>query len=222
MINVWPKRDIALPPKAVWKHAFNENEGFGKRYDDTSYFETWQYGSFRVILSRLRRSRYRTYNISEASLFFIPYDAGSECYVDDKGMYRDKGNPLAPAAFAELTKYPTLLRNRGHDHFFIHAVTMVAHRNSIRLKELYEYMWNATILTVEVLPIVHQYLRRLPYIQSIPMVSMYHWQRAEKKKSLPALRVLNSKRSTLISYYASASTGCFSLYKVYQMFSIVT
>jgi hypothetical protein len=99
---------------------------------------------------------------------------------------------------------PTLLRNRGHDHFFVHSVSMVAHRSSIKLRQLYEMVSNATLLTVEIFPVVHKYLRKFKFIQPVPMVSMYHWQR---KNSIPALESLSAARTTLISFFGSASTG---------------
>ena len=205
--NPWPSRNLTLSAKSVWKHAFNENEGFGKHYDDTSYFETWQYGSFRVILSRLRRSRYRTYNISEASLFFIPYDIGTESYVDEFGEYRDRGNPNANVAVSLLQEMPLFRRYNGYDHFLVHSSTVVAHKISLKALTFYQNFTNVTVLTVEVLPRAHHFLKHLKYLQPIPMVSMYHWQKSERKKSVPAIKYHNSDRDIFITFFGSANTG---------------
>jgi hypothetical protein len=39
MTDVWPERNVNLSEKSVWKHAFNENEGFGQHYENTSYLK---------------------------------------------------------------------------------------------------------------------------------------------------------------------------------------
>ena len=206
MTDLWPDRDVALNKGTVWKHAFNENEGFGKHYENTSYFETWQYAGFRIILSRLMRSSYRTYNKSQASLFFVPYDSGTECYVDKAGNYRSRGNPNARLLMLWLQHDKTFLKNHGYDFFFVHSTSLVAHKTSLKLKELFELCRNATILTVEGLPVVHHYHSHLPFRQPIPMVSMYHWHKEDKKRSVPAFRIFDTTRTTLVSFFGSAST----------------
>jgi hypothetical protein len=200
-------RNVTLGPKTVWKHAFNENEGFGQHYADTAYYETWQYASFRVILSRLRRSSYRTYNASEASLFFIPYDTGSECYVDYSGEYRNIGNPMMDIAGPLINNLPYVRRNHGYDHFIIHASSLVAHKVSLKLKILLLSCANMTIITVERLPRLHHFIRDLPFIQPVPMVSMYHWQTTQKKNSIPAFKLHSTDRVNYIAFFGAIKTG---------------
>ena len=168
LTNTWPKRDIELSTTSVWKHAFNENEGFGHFYNGTEYFETWQYSSFRLILSRLLRSKYRTRDITKASLFFIPYDSGAECYVDEKGEYRSIGNPAGDYAFEELLKaQPTLHKNGGYDHFYVHSSSLTAHKTSTKMRKIYEFCPNMTYLTVEKLPRVYKYAAKFLFVSII-------------------------------------------------------
>lgn len=206
MTDLWPDRNIELNSSTVWKHAFNENEGFGRHYENTSYFETWQYAGFRIILSRLLRSSYRTYNKSQASLFFVPYDSGTECYVDTHGNYKPRGNPNARMLMQMLRKDDIFLKNHGYDFFFVHSTSLVAHKTSLKLKELFELCSNATILTVEELPVVHHYHSHLPFRQPIPMASMYHWHKEEKRRSVPAFKIFSTTRNILVSFFGSAST----------------
>ena len=159
--DTWIRRDTRLSNKTVWKHAFNENEGFGHFYNGTQYFETWQYSSFRLILSRLLRSKYRTRDITKASLFFIPYDSGSECYMTRRGEFRLHGSPLAEYVQEQLMLQPTLARNNGLDHFFVHSSSLAAHSASVKMRQLLHLMENATILTVEKLPRVHRFVSTL-------------------------------------------------------------
>lgn len=207
VVNTWPPTSLPLETGTVWKHAFNENEGFGHWYNGTNYFETWQYSSFRLILSRLLRSQYRTRNISEASIFVIPYDSGAECYVDEKGNFRDHGNPLGDGVMDQLRKLPTVTRNGGLDHLIIHSSSLVAHQMSVKLKAIFEYIPNATIVTVERQPKVHRWIRHLPFLQPIPMASMYHWRKSEGRDSIPALKPFSGRKTFFISYFGSAQTS---------------
>jgi hypothetical protein len=203
--DTWPSRSISLTPQTVWKHAFSENEGFGQHYADTAYYETWQYASFKVILSRMLRSSHRTYNASEASLFFIPYDTGSECYVDHRGEYRNIGNPMADIANPIFKNLTYLKRNHGYDHFMVHGSSLVAHKVSHKLRDLMQMCFNVTILTVERLPRLHHFLSSFPFVQPVPMVSMYHWQKQERKNSIPALHI--TTRINYIAFFGSIKTG---------------
>ena len=67
----------------VFTEEYGYNEGYGYYDESSGLYETWQYGMFRNIYSRLIRSPYRTYNKSEATMFFIPYDSGTESYMHD-------------------------------------------------------------------------------------------------------------------------------------------
>ena len=209
VVNTWVPLDLELRPETVWKHEFNRNEGFGTPHTGTSYFETWQYSSFRLILSRLLRSKYRTRNISEASVFVIPYDSGSECYVDEVGNYRQHGNPLGDVVIDLLQKKPYIKANLGYDHLLIHSSSLVAHQMSVKLKAIFSILTNATIATVERLPRVHRWIREQPFIQPIPMASMYHWQESKGRRNIPALRPLSMKKSIFISYFGSSQTSKF-------------
>lgn len=214
MIDMWPSHNVTLFYRTtVWKHDFNENEGFGKHMESAGFFETWQYASFRIILSRLRRSPLRTFNISEANLFFVPYDSGAECYVDENGNYREKGNPVGLEVLNFLKAKPTFTRNFGYDHFFVHSSTLVAHVVSQKLKTLYEYAANATVLTVENLPRVHHFIKNLHFVQPIPMASVYHWTQTAARNSFPALRTFRQKRDIYISFFGSANTGSFDSFQ---------
>lgn len=216
LTHTWPSRDIVLDPKTtVWKHYFNENEGFGHIYEgNVTYMETWQYASFRIIMSRLMRSKYRTRNISEASMFLIPYDSGTECYVDEKGNFRFRGNPLGHVALTLLQSIPTVRRHDGYDHFLIHGSSLGAHDVSVKLDDVFQYLANASILTVEKMPRVHRFIRNLEFIQPIPMVSMYHWRKTEGRASIPALRT-RRKRRIYISYFGSSRTSKCAFLKFY-------
>ena len=214
VVDTWVLLTLLLQPSTVWKHEFNENEGFGQYYNDTSYFETWQYSSFRLILSRLLRSKYRTRNIFEATIFLIPYDSGSECYVDEKGNFRDHSNPLGDWAIDQLKKLPTVLKNGGFDHFIIHSSSLVAHQMSVKLKAIFDYCPNATIVTVEKQPKVHRWIRQMPVVQPVPMASMYHWQPAEGRNSIPALKLTAEGWMSAYEFLLKA-TPDFGLFRIW-------
>lgn len=153
VVHPWPARGIPLEGRSVWKHHFNENEGFGHHYNGTEYFETWQYSSFQLILSRLLRSKYRTRDPDEASMFFIPYDSGADAYASQSGQYRVHGIPaLSGWVLEHLSLLPRLKRFSGFDHFYVHSSSLTAHIVTQPVKKLLEICGNATILTVEKFP----------------------------------------------------------------------
>lgn len=71
----------------IFTEEYGYNEGYGYYSAELGIYETWQYGMFRNIYSRLIRSPLRTFNKSEATMFFIPYDSGTESYMDRKGKH---------------------------------------------------------------------------------------------------------------------------------------
>lgn len=169
-LDMYPNRSIKLGERtvkergklvsvpSVWKHDFNENEGFGKVHNGTMLLETWQYSSFRLVLARLMRSKYRTRNISEAEMFFIPWDSGAESYVDEFGSYRNVGNPTGDYLLNELRREQTFYQNHGYDHFLVHSTSLVAHKVGVKLREILLFGGNITVATVERLPFLHGFV----------------------------------------------------------------
>ena len=153
-LDTWPKYGHPLRNTSVWNHAFNENEGFGRLHGDTQYFETWQYSSFRLILSRLLRSKYRTRDITKASLFFIPYDGAAETYISRTGNLRQYGNPFGDWLLEQLPLYPTMRKYKGLDHVLIHSTGMANRKiNIASLAPLLRFFLNSTVLVPEKFPL---------------------------------------------------------------------
>lgn len=59
--DVWPPAEAKLHPKSGYHHDFRDNYGSGKLLnDDVGLFQTWQFSLYKVVMSRLRVSQYRT------------------------------------------------------------------------------------------------------------------------------------------------------------------
>jgi hypothetical protein len=59
--DVWPPAGAKLHPKSGYNHDFRDNYGSGKLLDeDVGLFQTWQFSLYKVVMSRLRVSQYRT------------------------------------------------------------------------------------------------------------------------------------------------------------------
>lgn len=67
--------DNATCKSSGLQHYMMENSGIGRSVDsDMGLFETWHHAMFSSLWNRLKRSRRRTQDPSQASLFIIPYD----------------------------------------------------------------------------------------------------------------------------------------------------
>lgn len=151
MVDVWPPRGVALGNKSVWKHAFNDNEGFGRQLLPKRYYDTWQFALFRIFLSRLIRSPLRTADPDVADAFIVPYDIGAEAYVQRDGQFRSQlGNPLGSDALEFLRRSEHFQRNGCRDHVFFFSANIVSMRLTAVFRNLFNACRNATILTGEV------------------------------------------------------------------------
>jgi hypothetical protein len=177
---------------------------------DSGIFSTWQLALFRNVYAQLVRSPLRTLNASEASVFFIPYDAGVETYIYRDGTYRGGGNPLAKVISKYLNKSSEFRRHGGADHFLVYSASLLSQGISSKLKRLFKMCKNSTILTFET---NKTYDSRkfmgfsLPYLQAVPYPSIYHWQDRVGASGIPVLAGDNGRRVFLIALLASTQTN---------------
>lgn len=183
-----------------------------KEYDVRSgTFSTWQLALFRNIYSQLVRSPFRTFDAAEASLFFIPYDAGVETYIYRDGTFRGGGNPLAKVISKYLNGSKIFKRHDGADHFMIYSASLLSQGLSSKLKRLFRICANVTVFTFETF---EKYETKkfkgfsLPYLTAIPYPSIYHWFQPAGERSIPALMDDGSdKKKFLASLLASTQTN---------------
>ena len=190
----------------IFKESFAFNEGFGKYNASTYLFDTWQYATFRNIYSRLVRSAKRTRNISEASMFFIPYDLGPEAWMDRQGNYQGAGNAMAPFMSNMLATSSQFKRNNGVDHFLVHSTSLMAQRMGSKMKHFYSICANCTVLAFEVMPYTFLDKDTHKFVQAVPQTSVYHWRDDVGNDSIPALNI-HKNRSIFISYFGSSHTN---------------
>lgn len=192
----------------VFSEDFANSEGFGFYNESTCVFETWQYGLFRNVYSRLLRSPLRTRNPKEATLFFLPYDAGVEGYMDPNGNYQGAGNGFAYPMLDVLQKSEQFQLHYGYDHFMIHSTSFVTQGMGNKLKHLYSYMANSTLISFETLPTT-----LLPdgmkHVQAIPFTSVFHFH--QSRFSIPAIDYLaeghHHERPYFVSLFAAVHTN---------------
>jgi len=184
----------------VFSEDFANREGFGWYNESTSVFETWQYSLFRNVYSRLLRSPLRTRDPKEATLFFLPYDSGVEGYMTADGNYQGAGNAMAYSMLELLRKSEEFQRFQGKDHFMVHATSFVTQGMGNKLKHLYAYMANSTIISFETLPST-----LLPdgmkHVQAIPFTSVFHYH--QSRFSIPAVDYLAEGHSHHRPYFVA-------------------
>jgi xyloglucan galactosyltransferase MUR3 len=85
---------------------------------DSGLFLTWHFSMFSSIYNRLKRSRRRTLDPNQASLFIIPYDLALDGSVDKKTCKnkRQCSPGLAPRLSKYLLQSPYFARHQGVDH----------------------------------------------------------------------------------------------------------
>lgn len=134
------------------------------------------------------------------------------------GNYRGTGNELAPTVYNMLSKSSFFHKNYGIDHFMIHSTSMVAQGIGNKLKNVYDLMHNATIISFEYLPLI-QWAQGRPFHQAMPFPSVYHHNSRldamnettsnSNTVQIPALRPdhVTRKRSHLVSFFGSTRTN---------------
>lgn len=179
--DVYPPPGAELHPESHYDHSFHENNGFGTLLDsDIGLFQTWQFALYKNIMSRLRVSKYRTFDPSKASAFVIPFDAGVHSYLDHRNGKQRLGSPFAWSVInllQEAQKDPVLWKNQGHDHFAVFGLTEFV-MTGIAVKEFWMGVCqNCSALTIEASPIrvSTPYHRSRKYWYAVPYPSSFHW-----------------------------------------------
>lgn len=173
-------------------------------------FSTWQVALFRNVFSQLARSPFRTRNSNDASLFFIPYDAGVETYIYRDGTFRGGGNPLAKVISKYLNGSDVFRRHHGNDHFMIYSASMLSQTISSKLKRLFRICANVTIFTFETFEgrgVKAFKGFKLPNLVAVPYPSIYHWNERTGARSVPVLLADQVPRVYLSSLLASTQTN---------------
>ena len=166
VIDRWPR--VYTHERLGIEEKYKSNFGIGEAIDDTiGLYDTHQYSLFRTFYYRLSESKYRTHDPKQASIFFIPYDIGMDCSINNdngglmptkcpmmkkvldllKHEYDDDHNDL------EKTKVCYFNRNSGHDHFLLLSINQpmwhfINHKNW----DLYKACFNCTKLSIDTYP----------------------------------------------------------------------
>lgn len=85
---------------------------------NSGLYLTWHFSLFSSLYNRLKRSKSRTYNPEEASLFIIPYDLGLDGYMDKYTCKNRRSctKGLVPKLESILRKSKYFNRYEGKDH----------------------------------------------------------------------------------------------------------
>ena len=144
--DVYPKPNVPLVsgPRGrgrvsiYKKHSYRENLFFGEAIiPEIGLFDTFTFALYKLILARLQQHPSRTYNRSEADLFFIPYDIGYNVIISpETGRERSmvwQGCDIAPNASHHLKTEISTSKNPsefGHNHFIIFDLSIAHHMNT--------------------------------------------------------------------------------------------
>jgi xyloglucan galactosyltransferase MUR3 len=176
--------------------------GTGEPIDlDAGLFNTWHFSLFNALFNRLRRSKYRTMDPDEASMFIIGYDIALDSYVSHACEYRLKPKcsiHLSLQSRSYIINSPHYLKHQGRDHVLLwslhqyHAIPGKACGEILRDVCNYCtftcYWMNATAHN-------NQYV-------SVPYPSSYHWH--EGIHRLPWSIEHASSRNISVLYLGSA------------------
>lgn len=168
---------------------------------ESGLMNTWHFSLFNSLFNRIRRSKHRTTNPNEASLFFIPYDFGMD------GNFRKdctKVHRCSPGyvdnILNNISSQPYFTRFNGSDHVLLWSL---GHYHpwpkndcnilmSINCKNcaITCYWMDPTLVN--------------NHFISIPFPSSYHWN--NKIIDQPWLRKSNPNRTFIISYLGGIQT----------------
>lgn len=203
--NTYPSRSIPLTSirgkgntYLYRTHNYANNKGFGDMIiPEDGVFNTFAIALYKVIIARLYHHPYRTYNQSEADLFFIPFDIGFNAIIS-----KETGRSVSPvwsgcdiAPFAQVllerNMNSTSVKMYGYDHFLIHDIN-VAHHMDESCYRFFSKCLNCSVLSIETMLYETPYTKWLASErnhtvgrrwQGVPYASAIHWH--EKMKQLP-------------------------------------
>eukprot|EP00602_Paraphysomonas_sp_CaronLab_P005410 CAMPEP_0185021362 /NCGR_PEP_ID=MMETSP1103-20130426/4054_1 /TAXON_ID=36769 /ORGANISM="Paraphysomonas bandaiensis, Strain Caron Lab Isolate" /LENGTH=455 /DNA_ID=CAMNT_0027552847 /DNA_START=102 /DNA_END=1466 /DNA_ORIENTATION=+ len=122
----WPDPDANCSHQGYLSHSHALNSGMGNVLDlDSGMMNTWHDSMFNSIFNRLKRSKRRTYDPEEASLFVIPYDLGLDGYIAPNCRLRKR---CSTNYVEELKSYllgqKYFPRTNGTDHVVLWSLGM--------------------------------------------------------------------------------------------------
>ena len=180
---VWPPPGAKLHSKSGYDHGFYGNNGAGDvLISEIGLFQTWQFSLYRNLISRLRVSKYRTKNPSNATAFIIPFDLGVNSYIDHVTGQPRLAAPLGRSAGWLLKNHcngdqsDIFWKNRGHDHYILFSITAYQ-MVGMMVKEFFMFVCqNCTVLTIETSPTKTAIPGRTrKHWYAVPYPSSFHW-----------------------------------------------
>lgn len=132
---------------------WTSNKGTGRIIDARRMeHKTSQFSLFKIIYERMLVSEYRTYDITKATTFFIPFDIGMHAaFLKANGRMRRSDCPLYEQVKKRLNSSVYFQRNYGHDHILVNSVNQnlnyfLRAPNCVAIIQL---CWNCTKLSID-------------------------------------------------------------------------
>lgn len=181
--------------------------GSGEAIDlDVGLFNTWHFSMFNALFNRLRRSKRRTLDPEEASMFIIPFDIALDSYLD-KTYCIYKLGPRCGGHQQQVLKYHIkhsiyFKRNNGADHVVLWSL----HQHH-RIPDIIcgDFITNICKLCTFTCYWMNYTMSNNKYI-SLPYPSSYHW--FDNIQTLPWLsKSTTEQRHHKVIYLGSIKTN---------------
>ena len=133
----WPKNSTECGDSGYLSHEHSELSGYGRPLiPDNGLFLTWHFSLFNSVYNRLIRSKRRTYDPENASLFIIPYDLGMDGFINAEtcATRRSCTARLVQGVESMLQKSEYFTRHKGADHVVLWSLGKEVLLNLVNFK----------------------------------------------------------------------------------------
>ncbi|KAF3322770.1 Xyloglucan galactosyltransferase KATAMARI1 [Carex littledalei] len=101
---------------------YYENHGMGQQFNKSSWYNTYQFTADLLFYARAVNHPCRTYDLSSALIFYIPFDTSLFVHSFGGENYLTQREALWVDFLDYISRLPTFQQHGGHDHFLVSGI----------------------------------------------------------------------------------------------------